>query len=154
MLELILAVIILAVMGGILVPMVSGAWAEQAFRNEADQLRGLAREARLNAVSQRETWTIQFYENGFSLFPENGVQQSGEAIEEEPQYKLSEGTAMELLRWDGKDWKEPQGEEWIFRPSGVCEPLRVRFIMEGGGWIEYGFHPLTADVQDEKYSFP
>ena len=62
-----------------------------------------------------------------------------------------------LLFWGSRQWMEPAGEpatsQWVFQPSGLCNPLRVQF-RKGESWIEAAFNPLTADIQEERFNFP
>ena len=38
---------------------------------------------------------------------------------------------------------------WIFQPSGMCEPLKVRMEADAA-FFEIEFHPLTADIVRER----
>jgi hypothetical protein len=47
----------------------------------------------------------------------------------------------------------PDDQAWIFRPSGLCEPLAVR-MMEDDAWLEIEFDPLTASLSGESFFIP
>ena len=48
---------------------------------------------------------------------------------------------------------KPDGQRWIFQPTGLCEPVSVR-IIENEAWIEVRFDPLTAGIEEETYNIP
>ena len=48
---------------------------------------------------------------------------------------------------------KPDGQTWIFQPTGLCEPLTVR-LEQDDAWIEATFDPLTAEISEENYNIP
>ena len=79
---------------------------------------------------------------------------AGEATKEDVagSVKLSPGVRY-TVRHCGKDeFATPEGEAWVFRPDGICEPIRVHF-QNGDGWIEYSINPLTAAPRDDESHF-
>lgn len=81
-----------------------------------------------------------------------------------PRYAFAPGLNCRVLFWGRSQWIEPGPEDdsaepgrgrWVFQPTGVCSPVRVRFEQNNGNsWIEAAFNPLTADTQDERHLFP
>ena len=66
-------------------------------------------------------------------------------------YELPDGVDYELLFWGRSEWTPMQSgrfERWVFQPSGICLPLKIRVNREGA-FFEVEFHPLTADVKSE-----
>jgi hypothetical protein len=47
----------------------------------------------------------------------------------------------------------PDGQRWIFQPTGLCEPVTVR-IEEDDAWMQVTFDALTAGIADESYYIP
>lgn len=69
-----------------------------------------------------------------------------ESVEFDPSLRVS------LKLWDEVDWISLSGGEfrrWIFQPSGMCEPMRIR-VEADDSFFEIEFHPLTADVKSER----
>ena len=67
-------------------------------------------------------------------------------------YQLPEGVDYELLFWGQTEWTPMQSgrfERWVFQPSGMCMPMKIRVSSEGA-FFEVEFHPLTADVKSER----
>ncbi len=67
-------------------------------------------------------------------------------------YEMPEGTNYELLFWGQTEWTPMQSgrfERWVFQPSGMCMPIKIRVSSEGA-FFEVEFHPLTGDVKSER----
>lgn len=68
------------------------------------------------------------------------------------EYELDPSVTLDLRFWDETRWINLGAGEfrrWIFQPSGMCEPLRVRIRAERA-YFEVEFHPLTADIASER----
>ncbi len=68
------------------------------------------------------------------------------------EYEIGSDLQVSLRFWDDTQWTVMAGSEyrrWIFQPSGMCEPMRVRVEAEKS-FFEVEFHPLTADVKSER----
>ncbi len=146
---------------------------EKKLRQPAGKMRDMAREAMRRAITQQRSFSIFINQNIFmlretyvrqedidayhklqnesftqkSLFEEEDVVKPSQRIIE--RYEVSEGTTIQMRRWIEADFTEPKGQEWVFSPSGICEPVTIRFSNEKG-YIEMDFNPLTAKVQDER----
>ncbi|MEM0896797.1 MAG: prepilin-type N-terminal cleavage/methylation domain-containing protein [Verrucomicrobiota bacterium] len=67
-------------------------------------------------------------------------------------YNLPPGTRVQFKRWIDdyyNDIEPEQAAEWQFDPSGICEPVSIRF-MQDEGFVEMTFNPLTAKLQEER----
>lgn len=67
-------------------------------------------------------------------------------------YELPDGVDYELLFWGQSEWVPMQPgrfERWVFQPSGMSQPLKIRVSMENA-FFEVEFHPLTGDVKNER----
>jgi prepilin-type N-terminal cleavage/methylation domain-containing protein len=81
--------------------------------------------------------------------------------EEEPRKKerpwtvtipLKDGMECEVLMWGDGDWDRIEGEKmrrWVFQPSGMANPARVR-LHTGGLLLETAFDVLTGEMTAEK----
>lgn len=68
------------------------------------------------------------------------------------EYTFPEGVRVSVRFWNDTEWLSLEGSEyrrWIFQPSGMCEPMRVR-VEADESFFEIEFHPLTADVKSER----
>lgn len=68
------------------------------------------------------------------------------------EYAFPEDLRVSLRSWNDTEWLAMEGSEfrrWIFQPSGMCEPMRVKVEAENS-FFEVEFHPLTADVKSER----
>lgn len=65
---------------------------------------------------------------------------------------LELGTDCEVLMWGDGGWDLIEGEKlrrWVFQPSGVANPARVR-LRTGGLELEAGFDVLTGALTSER----
>jgi type II secretory pathway pseudopilin PulG len=146
LLEIALVVTIIVLLVGAVVPLSSGFVREQRLRESVRGLLVLAKTARTEAMTTGRAAEVVFGKGGFSLL---------RAGEEEPSesVQLPGGTRYQLLPFGADKPLRPDGQRWIFQPTGLCEPLTVR-IMEDEAWIEVRFDPLTAGIEEEGYYIP
>ena len=146
LLEIALVVTIIVLLVGAVVPLSSGFVREQRLRDSVRGLLVLAKTARTEAMTTGRAAEVVFGKDGFAL------QRAGE---EEPSesVRLPRGTRYQLLPFGADKPLRPDGQRWIFQPTGLCEPLTVR-IMEDEAWIEVRFDPLTAGIEEEGYYIP
>jgi Tfp pilus assembly protein FimT len=69
------------------------------------------------------------------------------------EYAIPEGVVLTIRGWLDKEWSNPEDRDWVFPPTGLCEPLGIR-IEKGAAYIENIFDPVTAAVKEENYYFP
>lgn len=193
--ELVIAMTVLAILAGLAVPAVSSVQKERIAREPVTALYLLAREVRLRSMKERRPYQIVFDSDGFratrffhpyggreefeklkieleqlaqrdemaEASRARGIDLSNEEVDprmEEveqglrffSEYAWPEQIACSLRFWDEMQWVDLSGGEfrrWIFQPSGMCEPLRVR-VEADGSFFEIEFHPLTADIKSER----
>ena len=143
---------------------------ESRLRQPASELRSFAKKAVKSAVSQQRSFSIFFYPRYFLMrerYPEVRLEESPFSVpvieevskEEEDgtfvifRHDLGDEVGLEVRRWNKEEWEVPNDVEWVFEPSGLCEPLSVRFLRRGG-YVEVDFNPLTAGVEDERLYIP
>ena len=67
-------------------------------------------------------------------------------------YEIPDNVRYSLQFWGETEWIDMQSglfHRWVFQPSGMCEPLRIR-VESDGAFFEVEFHPLTGDVKREQ----
>lgn len=146
LLEIALVVTIIVLLVGAVVPLSSGFIREQRLRDAVRELLVLAKTARTEAMTTGRASEVVFGKRGFSL-RRPGEEEPSESV------KLARGMSYQLFPFSADKPMRPDGQRWIFQPTGLCEPLSVR-IMENEAWIEVRFDPLTAGIEDESYSIP
>ena len=146
LLEIALVVAIIVLLVGAVVPLSSGFVREQRLRESVRGLLVLAKTARTEAMTGGRTAEVVFGKGGFALL-RAGEEESSESV------RLPRGTRYQLLPFGADKPLRPDGQRWIFQPTGLCEPLTVR-IMEDEAWIEVRFDPLTAGIEEEGYYIP
>lgn len=146
LLEIALVVTIIVLLVGAVVPLSSGFVREQRLREAVRELLVLAKTARTEAMTTGRAAEVVFAKSGFSLF-RAGDDEPSETV------RLARGTTYQLVPLGEAKARRPDGQRWIFQPTGLCEPLTVR-IAEGEAWIEVRFDPLTAGIEEESYHIP
>jgi type II secretory pathway pseudopilin PulG len=146
LLEVALVVSIVVLLVGAAIPLTSGFVREQRLRDVVRELLVLAKTARTDAMTTGRPTEIIFDKKGFGL-RRPGDEEPSEAamLPAGMDYTLRPFAAERVLR--------PDGQRWIFQPTGLLEPVTVR-VMEGEAWIEVQFDPLTAGLADESYYIP
>ncbi|MBE2179542.1 MAG: prepilin-type N-terminal cleavage/methylation domain-containing protein [Chthoniobacterales bacterium] len=146
LLEIALVVAIIGMIVGVAVPMTSGFMREQRLRDVVRELLVLAKTARADAMTTGRMSEVVFAKKEFGL-RRPGDEEPSEIV------GLPQGMAYVLIPFGSEKAVRPDGQRWVFRPTGLCEPLRVR-VEEGEAWMEVSFDPLTASLDDESYHIP
>ena len=173
LIEIMVSLVLITLIIGIGVLSLDSLNDEKKLRTPAGKMRDMAREAMRRAITKQRSFSIFINQNFFmlretyvrqedvdkfhkeqntqfqqkSLFENEDVVKPTQRIVE--RYELTEGMTMQMRRWIDSEFSEPKGLEWVFSPSGICEPVTIRFSNEKG-YIEMDFNPLTAKVQDER----
>ena len=141
---IVLAIIVLII--GAAVPLSSGFMREQRLRDVVRELLVLAKTGRAEAMASGRATAIVFDKNGFSL-ARSANQESAET------FALPRGMSYVLVPFGGEKAVKPDGQRWIFQPTGLCEPVSFR-VKEEDAWMRVTFDPLTANIADEEYYIP
>lgn len=197
--EIIIALTIIAILAGISIPTIQSIERERAARAPVSELARMARTARARAMAEQQPYQIAFDQRGFhtarffnpygkseefdelvreialieqrqeiidaskerGIDPNEGLEptaqdRADEAVREglryHETYELPDGVRYSLLFWGETDWIDMQSGEfrrWVFQPSGMCQPLRIK-VESDHSFFEVDFHPLTGDVKSEK----
>ena len=141
---LVLAIMVLII--GAAVPLSSGFMREQRLRDPVRELLVLAKTARTEAMTTGRATGVVFGKNGFGLL-RPGSDEPSET------YKLPRGMSYVIRPFGSEKSAKPDGQTWIFQPTGLCEPVTFR-LQEDDAWIEVAFDPLTANIGEEAYNIP
>ena len=104
--------------------------------------------SRAGVYEQRET--IVFEKTGFGIRYRGDASATSGAPAQYWQRRVQTPPDMRLLmkRWGQNKWQPAAGQAWVALPSGLCEPLSIRFEW-GRSFTEMQFNPLTGGVADE-----
>ena len=129
------------------VPSLSGVIANRRLKQSLDSFNQLVRQAQERSVTERRAYLIVWGKSSVALRPEVFT-------------KDEEEKATSVLRLPKASWikislpaaltgKPPA--EWIFWPSGTCEPAKVQFRGPAGTWTA-DYSPLTAQPELTQYA--
>jgi prepilin-type N-terminal cleavage/methylation domain-containing protein len=124
LIEIIIAVAILTVILLMAVPSLSGVFADRKLRVSLDGFNNLVREAQERSVSEHRAYLIVWGDKEVIVQPEAFAKD--EEKKAVATFALEHGTVLTLTLPAALSAK-PAGE-WIFWPTGTCEPAIVRFI--------------------------
>ncbi len=139
LIEIVVSVFILLLILMIGVPSITGVMAEKRLRRSLDDLNQLVREAQNRSVAERRAYLIVWDKNQLLLRPE--ARTKGETEEATMALRLRAGDAY-LLELPAALTADPPAQ-WIFWPSGTCEPATVKYKGRSGAWTA-NYSSLTA----------
>ena len=147
LIEVAISVFILIVITLIAVPSVRGVLADRRLQRSLDALNQIVREAQERSVQEQRPYLIEWQKSSIVLRPESS--RAGDPTAPTAALALDKGHAF-LLRLPAALEKDPLAQ-WIFWPSGTCEPANVRFKSPDGLW-EVNYSPLTARPEIVRYA--
>ena len=137
--ELAIAVVILLVVLLLAVPSLTGVLADKRLRRSLDGVNKLVLQAQERSISERRSYLIVWRDKEFALRPEGFLQ--GEERKPVATLAFQKGDAFTLTFPAALEEDPPS--EWIFWPSGNCEPAIVTYRGANGSW-KAKYSALTA----------
>lgn len=147
MIEIAIAVVIMMVVLLMAVPSVRGVLADRRLRRSLDDVNRLVMQAQERSISERRSYLIVWREKQFVLRPEGFIQ--GEDRKPVATINWQKGEAV-TLTFPAAIEEEPPSE-WIFWPSGNCEPAVVTYRGPNGAW-RAKYSALTARPELTDYA--
>ena len=146
-LEIVLAIFILMLLLSLAVPSLQGVVADKRLRASLDRFNDLVRQVQEHSVTEQRGYLIVCGEKKITLRPETPSKNE----EQNPtrEYKLNGSDAL-TLSLPVALAKKPAGE-WIFWPSGTCEPATIKFRGAAGTWTA-DYAALTCRAQLTNYA--
>ena len=147
LIEIALSIFILLLILVLAVPSLSGVIANRRLKQSLDSFNQLVRQAQERSVTERRAYLIVWGKNSVLLRPEVFAEDE----EEKPTavLRLGKGSWIRISLPAALLGKPPA--EWIFWPSGTCEPATVQFRGPAGGWTA-SYSPLTAQPELTQYA--
>src|SRR2546423_3707425 len=144
--EIGIAVAIRATLVLLAVPSLQGVNADRKLRASLDGFNKLVREAQVRSVAERRAYLLVWTDKNVSVRPEAFAK--GEDRQPIATFDLERGSALTLTLPAALSKKIPG--EWIFWPTGTCEPAVVQYAGRAGRWTA-NYAPLTAHGELTNY---
>jgi type II secretory pathway pseudopilin PulG len=145
--EIALSIFILILLLLLAVPSLTGVVASRRLKQSLDGFNNLVREAHQRSVTERRAYLIVWGKGGVLLRPE--VFAEDEEAKPTAEFRLDKGTLLKLSLPVALVGNHPA--EWIFWPSGNCEPATIQFKGPAGLWTA-NYSPLTAQPEITQYA--
>jgi type II secretory pathway pseudopilin PulG len=147
LIEIALSIFILLLLLLLAVPSLSGVIANRRLKQSLDSFNQLVRQAQERSVTERRSYLIAWGKSSVVLRPEVFTKDE----EEKPTavLRLPKGSWIKVSLPAALMGKPPA--EWIFWPSGTCEPAIVQFRGPAGTWTA-DYSPLTAQPELTQYA--
>jgi type II secretory pathway pseudopilin PulG len=147
LIEIVLAVFILMMLMLLAVPSLNGVLADRRLRRSLDGFNKLVHQAQERSVTERRSYLIVWGKDSVLLRPEAFAK--GEQVQATTEFQLDRGETLKLSLPAALTKKHPA--EWIFWPSGTCEPAIVQFQGAFGSWAA-NYAALTARPEITNYA--
>lgn len=146
LIELAIAIFIMVIVMMMAVPSINGVMADRRLRRSLDAFNRIVHQAQERSVTERRSYLIIFHEGKIGLRPE------GLMKDEDPapvaMLTLARGESMKFA-FPAALIEEPPAE-WVFWPSGNCEPAVVSYRGRDGGWTA-NYSALTGRAEIVSY---
>ena len=147
LIEIALSIFILLLLLVLAVPSFSGVIANRRLKQSLDEFNDLVRQAQTRSVSERRPYLIVWGKNNVVVRPETFAED--EEAKAKAEFRPTGGSTLRLSLPVALTEKYPA--EWIFWPSGACEPATVRFQGPAGSWTA-NYSPLTGRPEITSYA--
>jgi type II secretory pathway pseudopilin PulG len=147
LIEIVLVVFISMLLLSLAVPSLLGVMADKRLRRSLDSFNDLVRQAEERSVKEQRAYLIVWEKEKAVLRPEEFMKD--EEIQPIAEFPLDRGERLKLSL-PAALMKNPPAE-WIFWPSGTCEPAIVEFRSRSGSW-KASYSPLTGRSELVSYA--
>jgi prepilin-type N-terminal cleavage/methylation domain-containing protein len=147
LIEIALSIFILLLLLMLAVPSFTGVIANRRLKQSLDDFNNLVRQAQERSVAERRSYLIVWSKNNVAVRPE--VFAENEEVKAKAEFRPRRGTTLRLSLPVALAEKYPP--EWIFWPSGTCEPATVRFQGPAGSWTA-NYSPLSGRPEITNYA--
>ncbi|MGB9474731.1 MAG: prepilin-type N-terminal cleavage/methylation domain-containing protein [Candidatus Udaeobacter sp.] len=147
LIEIALSIFILLLLLVLAVPSLTGVIANRRLKQSLDDFNSLVREAQTRSVTERRPYLIVWAKNNVAVRPEAFAED--EEVKAKAEFRPRKGSTLRLSLPVALADKYPP--EWIFWPSGTCEPATVRFQGAAGSWTA-NYSPLTGRPEITSYA--
>jgi type II secretory pathway pseudopilin PulG len=147
LIEIVLVVTILMLVMLLAVPSLSGVLADRRLRQSLDDFNKLVSQAHEHSVTEHRPYLLIVGAKSIIVRPEVLTQDDDPGpVADMP---LSDRESLKV-RFPAALSKDPP-PEWIFWPSGICEPAIIDFVGRNGFWTA-SYAPLNAQPDITNYA--
>jgi prepilin-type N-terminal cleavage/methylation domain-containing protein len=147
LIEIALAIFILLLLLVMAVPSFTGVIANRRLKQSLDEFNNLVHKAQELSVAERRPYLIAWGKSNVVVRPEFFAED--EEAKAKAEFHPSRGSTLKLSLPAALAEKYPP--EWIFWPSGTCEPATVHFQGPAGSWTA-NYSPLTVRPEITNYA--
>lgn len=145
--EIVIAVAIMSTLLLLAVPSLEGVLADRKLRASLDAFNNLVRQAQERSVSEHRPYLIVWSDKNVFVQPE--AFRRDDDRQPVATFDLEHGTVLTPSFPAALSAKQPG--QWIFWPTGTCEPAVVYFAGRAGTWTAT-YSPLTAHPELTNYA--
>ena len=146
LIEIVLAVFILMLVLLLAVPSLTGVLADKRLRESLDRFNTLVNQAHEHSIIEHRPYLVVVGKSSIEVRPEVGTKDDDPGPVAD--FSLSRGDSIKLS-FPAAMMKDTPAE-WIFWPSGVCEPTIVDYAGPDGVW-SVTYSPLNARPEVTRY---
>jgi type II secretory pathway pseudopilin PulG len=147
LIEIVISVFILMLLLAMAVPSLTGVLADKRLRRSLDSFNNLVHQAQEHSLAEHRSYLVVWTEKGIEVRPEILVK--GDARDPIALLPLGKSESISL-NLTAALTKEPPAE-WIFWPTGTCEPATIKYVSRDGTWSAK-YSPLTARADLTNYA--
>jgi prepilin-type N-terminal cleavage/methylation domain-containing protein len=147
LIEIAISVFIMLLLLLLAVPSLTGVLADRRLHRTLEAMDELVQQAQQRSVLERRPYLVVWNKDSIVLRPES----FGKDEEDRPitVLQLKPGDAFQLSLPTALEDDPPA--EWVFWPSGTCDPAVIRFKGTDGSWTA-SYSPLTARPELSNYA--
>lgn len=139
LIEIMISVAILVLILALAVPSLVGVMADKRLKRSVNEFNDIVHQAREHSVAEHRAYLIVWNDKGAALRPE--IFTKDDEARDVAQFAVARGETL-TLSLPSALRKDPPGE-WIFWPSGNCEPAIISYKSGNGSWSA-SYSALTA----------
>lgn len=147
LIEVVIVIFILMLVMMLAIPSFSGVRADQRLRRSLDSFNTMVQQAQERSLKEHRSYLIIVGPKTIELRPEALVE--GDDPNPVAELPIERAESIKLLLPAALTKSPPP--EWIFWPTGTCEPAIVQFIGRDGTWTA-NFTGLTARPELTTYA--
>jgi type II secretory pathway pseudopilin PulG len=147
LIEIVISIFIIMLLLGLAIPSLSGVMADRRLRRSLDSFNHLVYQAQERSTADHRPYLLVWTNKAIELRPE--VLLKGDDPTPVARYDISKGDSL-TLNLTAALLKDPPAE-WVFWPTGTCEPADIKFTGHDGIWTA-SYSPLTARAQLTAYA--
>jgi type II secretory pathway pseudopilin PulG len=147
LIEIVISIFIVMLLLMLAIPSLSGVMADRRLRRSLDSFNRLVYEAQQRSTVEHRPYLLVWTNKAIELRPE--VLLKGDDPAPVDHYDMGKGDSL-TLNLTAALTKNPPAE-WVFWPTGTCEPADIKFAGHDGNWTA-SYSPLTARAQLTAYA--